>query len=302
MTNEGSSELLFSFREYLFVERRLSTATVSCYVSEAQRFLEFLISEGIEPDDADPDAVTLYLGKRCDSSNVGTRTTSRIITILRRFFDFLIGSGIRKDNPLELIGQVRVHRNLPKVLKTDEVDRLLDSIDTSDVLGLRDRTMFEAIYACGLRISEAVNLRLQDYDRQNKVFRVIGKGDKQRIVIIGEVLESYLEDYLVRSRPVLVRSNPRCRYLFAGRRGDQLTRALVWKRFKQYCAAAGMEAKVHTLRHSFATHLLQGGADLRVVQELLGHTDIRTTQIYTHVDTEMLQAEFEKHHPDGKKS
>ena len=292
-----SSDLLDSFRQFLFVERRLSSATVSCYCSEVSRYLDFLSSRKAAVEDASADDITEFLGLR----DVSSRTSSRIITVLRVFNDFLISSHIRSDNPLELIGQVKVHKNLPKVLKTDEVDELLSSIDVSTVLGLRDRTMFEAIYSCGLRVSEAVGLKMSDYDREQGIFRVIGKGDKQRIVLVGHVLSELLSQYFATSRPVLVRSNPKCRFIFAGRRGDQLTRALVWKRFKEYCASCGMDAKVHTLRHSFATHLLQGGADLRVVQELLGHRDIRTTQIYTHVDTDQLQAEFNKHHPDGSK-
>ncbi|MGP1418690.1 MAG: tyrosine recombinase [Sphaerochaetaceae bacterium] len=294
-----SSELELSFRQYLFVERRLSVASVSCYTAEVHRFLAFLEERQQVCEDASADDVTEYIGFRKEAGGLSGRTSSRIITSLKCFFDFLIASRLRGDNPLEMVGQIKVSKSLPKVMKTDEVDRLLDAIGTDSALGLRDRTLFEAIYSCGLRISEAVGLRLSDYDRQQRIFRVIGKGDKQRIVLVGKVLGELLDEYLAHARPELIKNAPRCQYLFAGRRGDKLTRALVWKRFKEYCAKAGLEAKVHTLRHSFATHLLQGGADLRVVQELLGHRDIRTTQIYTHVNTEQLQEEFNRHHPDG---
>lgn len=293
-----NEDLISSFREYLFVERRLSKATVSCYCAEVSRYLEAL--GDIKVEEAGVDNVTEYLGMRSREKELSGRTSSRIITILRCFNNYLIVEKIRTDNPLELIGQVKVHKNLPGVLESGEVDRVLSQIDDSSELGQRDLTMFEAIYSCGLRVSEAVDLKVSDFDVKQRLFRVIGKGNKQRIVLVGQTLMDYLSVYLTRTRPVLVKSNPRCRYLFVGRRGQQLTRALVWKRFKEYCARAGVDAKVHTLRHSFATHMLQGGADLRVVQELLGHRDIRTTQIYTHVDVRQLQDAFDKFHPDGK--
>ncbi|MDY4888960.1 MAG: tyrosine recombinase [Sphaerochaetaceae bacterium] len=294
-----SDDLISSFRQFLFVERRSSPNTVSCYVAEIRRYIAFLEGRGHQADAVDVDEITEYLGFRSKDGKVGTRTVSRIITILRVFYVFLIQSDIMDVSPLELIGQIKVEKPLPKVLKTGEVDAILDTMDVTTPLGLRDRTLFEAIYSCGLRVSEATALRVQDYDCEQGVLSVIGKGDKQRIVLVGTILRDLLSRYMIESRPVLVNDNPRCRFLFVGRRGERLTRALVWKRFKAYCADCGKDAKVHTLRHSFATHLLQGGADLRVVQELLGHSDIRTTQVYTHVDTDQLQSEFNKHHPDG---
>lgn len=300
LSSEARAEdLLAQFQEELYVQRRLSKATVSCYRAEARRFLLWLASSSVEVEDARPQEISAYVQSRNDGGQLSSRTVSRILTILRLLFDFLIEERIRDSNPLEFIGQVRIQRKLPGVLSQEEVDRLLSSVDDSTTLGLRDRTMLEAIYSCGLRVSEATGLRLQDWDREQGIFRIIGKGDRQRIVLVGRILTGLLERYLAVSRPVLVRSNPRCPFMFAGRRGRQLTRALVWKNFKSYARSCGLEAKVHTLRHSFATHLLQGGADLRTVQELLGHRDIRTTQIYTHVDTASLQKEFERHHPDG---
>lgn len=298
MITSTETDLITSYTEYLYVERRLSKPTISCYKHEIVLFLTFLREHKLEVEQVKEPIITSYLASR---DNVSSRTTSRIITILKSFYSFLLSQKIAFSNPLELVGQIKVHKALPSVMQTDEVDKVLSCIDTSNDLGLRDLALYEMIYSCGLRISEAINLKISDYDKSQQLLKIIGKGDKQRYVLVGTNLRSYLDVYLNQVRPKLVYHNPRQKILFVGRRGDSLTRAAVWKRFKELCALAGVEAKVHTLRHSFATHLLQGGADLRIVQELLGHSDIRTTQIYTHLDTSQLQNEFDKHHPDSKK-
>ena len=191
---------------------------------------------------------------------------------------------------------------VPKSVSYDAVDAILATSDVYDptVLGARDRALFEIVYSCGLRVSEVCALRVGDYQEQQQILRVIGKGDKERLVPVGAYAREALDYYLQTIRPILRGAHLQEKTLFLGRRGKPLTRALVWKRFKMYCDKANVEAKVHTLRHSFASHLLRGGADLRTVQELLGHSDIRTTQIYTHTDTEDLLQSYRTYHPDGE--
>jgi integrase/recombinase XerD len=226
------------------------------------------------------------------------RSVSKLLSALRSFFTYLQLQKIRIDNPVLQIPRAHQPVQLPKVASLKEVETLLESIDTSDVLGFRDRTMFELIYSCGLRISEACNLELTDY--QDRYLRVLGKRGKMRILPVGEVAHSFLDAYLKEVRPSLVGSKRSVKALFVGRRGQKLTRQAVYKRFMNYTDLTDIEAKVHTLRHSFATHLLEGGADLRSVQELLGHSDIKTTQIYTHVDTTALQDAYRRFHKNDE--
>jgi integrase/recombinase XerD len=188
---------------------------------------------------------------------------------------------------------------IPSVFSLDEVELFLSSIDIGDPLGLRDRALFELIYSCGLRVSEAIALDLGSVYSKESLVRVTGKGNKERLVPIGETAIFWLKKYLSDSRPSLVADIKKGMWVFLSRRGKCLGRKGVWKRFKEICMKAGIEGKVHTLRHSFATHLLSGGADLRSVQELLGHADISTTQVYTHVDEPVLHKAHKKYHPRG---
>ena len=201
-----------------------------------------------------------------------------------------------------LVDMPKQPKVLPRGAGYDAVDAILNVIDisTNDPLAIRDRALFELIYSCGLRVSEVCAVNQADYHRDKRIISVIGKGDKQRILPVGEYAAEALERYIERSRSQLLGTHIHEQRLFVGRRGKPLTRALVWKRFKEYCSLAGVDAKVHTLRHSFASHLLRGGADLRTVQELLGHSDIRTTELYTHTDTEALLQSYRQFHPEGE--
>jgi integrase/recombinase XerD len=275
---------------------------VAVYAAEARRYLAYLSSQALDYETCDVQCVIGYLVFRSGLGVLSQRTQARNISSLRSFHRFLADSRIREDNPVELLESPRLPRKIPRAASYDTVDGFLAIIDENEPAGLgyRDRTMFELIYSCGLRVSEACSLEVRDYLQDQRLLRVVGKGDKERIVPVGEIASSYLNTYLATCRSRLLGKRFQEKALFVGRRGQALSRALVWKRFKHYCALAGIDAKVHTLRHSFATHLLRGGADLRSVQELLGHSDIRTTQIYTHTTTEDLQQAYRTFHPDGE--
>jgi len=301
-TSASDGVLLMDYKDYLTVERRVCTATVAVYAAEAQRYLAYLSSQSLDYETCDVQGVIGYLVFRSSLGVLSQRTQARNISSLRSFHRFLADSRIREDNPVELLESPRLPRKIPRAASYDTVDGVLAIIDENEPTGLgyRDRTMFELIYSCGLRVSEACSLEVRDYLQDQHLLRVVGKGDKERIVPVGEIASSYLDTYLATCRSRLLGKRFQEKALFVGRRGEALSRALVWKRFKHYCSLAGIDAKVHTLRHSFATHMLRGGADLRSVQELLGHSDIRTTQIYTHTTTEDLQQAYRTFHPDGE--
>lgn len=304
MTTTGSvpkDEILGSFCESLLIERHASQATRDCYRHEVACLLDYLEDEGVSYVDVDTYQLRGFLVWRAkggaSDGAVSPRTMSKIITALRMFFLYLVNERAREDDPTELIPHNREPKKLPQTIDYDSVERILGAIDTSTDIGVRDRAMFELIYSCGLRVSECANLRLNRFYPAEKHVVVLGKGDKERMVPVGDVACEWLSFYMSGPRQRILGSR-RSQYLFVGRQGDALTREQIWNRLRKYCDEAGVYAKVHTLRHSFATHLLQGGADLRSVQELLGHKDIRTTEIYTHVDTDDLMKAFDKALPD----
>ena len=290
-------ELLARYRDHLEIELRLSAQTVGTYLRECEAAAAFAKRSGKQLADLDSSAIVDYLVQRdAGGAPLEQRTLSKMLSALRSFYQFCILERLRTDNPAKRISSPRAPHRLPGVLSVAEVDRLLGSIDTSRPGGLRDLALFELIYSCGLRISEAVALDLGDLFLPEALIRVRGKGDKQRLVPVGETAAARLSEYLAHERPHLVGTHGGDA-LFLNRLGARLSRKGMWKRFHEHAAAIGIEAKVHTLRHSFATHLLQGGADLRSVQELLGHADIGTTQIYTHVDREQMRAYHRRYHP-----
>ena len=289
-----NSEILDDFTQSLLIERHSSTATRDCYRHEVECFLSYLEEEGLSYENIDTLGIRSFLRYRATegSAQLSSRTMSKVITALRMFFLFLQNERIREDDPMELIPRTKEPKKLPQTIDYNAVEKILNAIDASTDIGYRDRTMFELIYSCGLRVSECANLRVDKYYRAEKRIVVIGKGNKERMIPVGDVAVGYLDTYIATSRANLLgkRKSP---YMFISNRADGLTREEIWNRLKIYCDLAGVYSKVHTLRHSFATHLLQGGADLRSVQELLGHKDIRTTEIYTHVNTDDLQKTFD---------
>lgn len=291
MSKETDQALLEEYLDYLLLERRLAKATIAVYEAELRSFLSG-ITDSIETIRSM--AVEHYLVASAQERGLSGRTVARNISALRSFFVYLQKQKIREDNPLEQIASERTQSDAPTFFTIEEVDHLLDSIESETLLGRRDRTIFELIYSCGLRISEACDLKVGDYAKGT--LRVLGKRNKMRLVPVGEVAASALTLYLSEVRPLLVKARSTEQTLFVGRRGKRLTRQAVFKRFGQYARPLGLEGKVHTLRHSFATHLLAGGADLRSVQELLGHSDIQTTQIYTHIETSGLKEAYDTYH------
>lgn len=292
--------VLDSFTESLLIEKHASLSTRDSYKRELSCFLCYLEENNLDFTTIITAQIKNYLVYRSANGNLSSRTMSKVITILRVFYRWVLDEHMRLDNPTELLEKNKMARNLPKVLDKTEVDKLLEVIDVSSDIGFRDRTLFELIYSCGLRVSECCSLKVTDFYKQERRIIVTGKGDKQRMIPVELEAIKYLEIYLKDIRPSLLGSHKN-NYLFISKDGNVLTRQAVWYRLKDYAKQANLESKIHTLRHSFATHLLQNGADLRSVQELLGHSDIRTTEIYTHVNTDDLLDAFEKFHPDGNK-
>ncbi|MDR1971567.1 MAG: tyrosine recombinase [Treponema sp.] len=293
------------FFSRLIAQERRSPLTAETYQVEARRFLEWLAAEGLELGTADSSDLARYLDKRRNSDRIDSRSTAKVISALRSFFRFAVDESIRLDNPASILEVPRRSVHLPEVLSREAVERVLDTVDSDTPLGLRDRTIFELIYSAGLRVSEAVSLNLRDLDLPGAgspekggggIARVRGKGNKERLVVFGEVAVFWLRRYLKDSRPKLMR-HLHSPALFIGRSGKRLSRKGIWKNYARFTALAGTSSRLHTLRHSFATELLSGGADLRSVQELLGHSDLTTTQIYTHVDVTLLRESHRKFLP-----
>jgi len=288
-------ELLASYETYLRYQRGLSPRTVEEYVREAG-FLEALrLQKGWTWETMGPLEVVEYLHNR-RGGGAGPRTSARILSVLRNCFEFLIFRQIRTDNPMDRVESPKLAPKTPEVFSLSEVEALLAAIPQDSPEGLRDRTLFELIYSAGLRVSEAVSLGIDRLYLAEGLVCVTGKGDKERFIPLGGQALEWLRKYLDQGRPALVKDRKNTA-VFLNFRGGALGRKGIWKNFKQYAVLAGLEGKVHTLRHSFATHLLAGGADLRSVQELLGHVSINTTQIYTHVDQGELERQHALYHP-----
>ena len=279
---------------YLRMERQMSPHTVASYCSEVRDFFE---ASGASPSEAGADAVMDYLAER--SGKVSKRTQAHILSSLRSFFDWMILEGERTDNPCDPVEAPKLGRYLPAVLSEEEVTAILESVNLSDWMGLRDRAILEVLYGCGLRVSEAVGLRISDVYMEEGFVRIIGKGDKQRIVPLGEEAADAIRNYLdARIDPSDTDSED---ILFLNRFGRSLSRVAMFNMIKAQALAAGIRKEIspHTFRHTFATHMIEHGADLRAVQEMLGHESILTTEIYTHVDSSTWQAAVLEHHPLG---
>ena len=270
---------------------------MATYRQECRTFECFCVDRGISVAHARAADIIDYLIER-RRGGIDARTAAKSVSALRALYRFLQAEGIATANPASLIEPPRPTRTLPAVLSPSDVDRVLAAVDTATPSGLRDRALFEMIYSCGLRVSEAVALQVTSLHQDQGFVTVSGKGGRQRLVpLMGAALD-WIQRYLQDGRPALARHAGEAA-LFVNRSGRRLTRAGMWKRFQDAAVRAGVGGKLHTLRHSFATHLLGGGADLRSVQELLGHADISTTQIYTHVDATDLRDAHRRHHPRG---
>jgi integrase/recombinase XerD len=288
---------LSAFLAYLAAERRLAPTTVATYATEVRSFLAFLEEEGRTVAQAGVDDVGRWITGR-QVRDTDSRTLAKAASAIRAFFRYLVLAGQVSSNPARLLDPPRLRVTIPRALPADEIEALLDACDLTQATGIRDRALFELIYSCGLRVTEAVQLTLDRIFLEQGMVRVLGKGSRERLVPIGDRARREIRRYLDEARPFLAgRRVPAA--LFLGRTGRRLSRKTVWKSFKRLALRANLQGKVHSLRHSFATHLLQGGADLRSVQELLGHADIGTTQIYTHVSQEVLKRTHAEFHPRG---
>ena len=296
-------KLLEQFLNYISIELGLSANTVLAYKCDLQRYIKFLQDNNASSaDQITEQHVTdsiVFLSKK----RLKVNTIARNMSSIRKFHKFLVAEGHCFFNPAHVLETpgFRFFRKLPMVLHIEEMKKLLKQPPKDDVLGLRDRAMLEFLYATGVRISELINTKRKDIIPEVELVRVIGKRQKERIIPIGKKSLKWVKKYLQEARPSLAKQNSED-FLFLNRRGRYFSRMGLWKILKKYVMQAGIKKKVspHTIRHSFATHLLEGGADLRAVQEMLGHADISTTQIYTHLDREYLKQEHRHYHPRSK--
>ena len=297
--NEANLALLDEFTDRLWLEEGLSRNTLESYRRDLVQFAEWLQQHAAKPLlQAERSDIEDYLGKRTPLSK--QRSISRLVASLRRLYRFALREGRIEIDPTLQLGSPKLPRSLPKSLSEDEVERLLQAPDVNELLGLRDRAMLETLYATGLRVSELISLKISEVSLDMGVVRATGKGNKTRLVPLGEEALDWIARYLREARPAIV-NGQLSDAMFVTQRGEGMTRQAFWYLIKRYSKLAGITKHLspHVLRHAFATHLLNHGADLRVVQMLLGHADISTTQIYTHVARERLKQLHAAHHPRG---
>lgn len=292
------NNILMDYLHYLKVERGLSENTINSYGIDLKLFLEYLRENEIPSfKQVNKEVIVNYMQSE-KNNNKANSSILRSVSSLRKFFQYLAQEKIIEKDPMLLIDTPKKKQHLPQVLTKEEVEKLLRSPNTGQVLGLRDRAMLELMYATGLRISEIINLKLEDLHLTMGTLQTLGKGHKERIVPVGDEAIKWVNRYLEEARPKLLKQK-RSNYLFLNFHGNNLTRQGVWKNLKAEVRKAGIQKNItpHTLRHSFATHILEDGADLRIVQELLGHADISTTQIYTHLSNKQLADIYNRAHP-----
>ena len=293
------SSLIDRFVDSLWLERGLSANTLAAYRTDLGKLAAWLDQQGSSLLTLQALDLQAYLAWRVDHGFKAT-STARLLSALRRFYQYLIREQLRADDPTALLAGPKLPQRLPKDLNEQQVDALLMAPAVDQPLELRDKAMLELLYATGLRVSELVGLTIENISLRQGVVRVVGKGNKERLVPMGEEALYWLQRYLQGARTALL-GGVSCDVLFPSSRAQQMTRQTFWHRIKLYAERAGIRVNLspHTLRHAFATHLLNHGADLRVVQMLLGHADLTTTQIYTHVARERLNALHQQHHPRG---
>ena len=294
-----STALVDRFLDAIWMERGLSQNTLGAYRADLMTLCRALSQDGKSIDMADKADLLAFIASRVESG-AKPRSTARQLSSFRRFFRYIMREGLRSTDPTAEIEMPRIGRSLPKTLSEDEVDSLLSAPNVDEPLGHRDRAMLELLYATGLRVSELINLKQSQVNFNQGVLRIVGKGDRERLIPLGEESQRWLKDFIDGPRMEILLER-QTDYLFPTRRGDRMTRQAFWHIIKRYAEKAGVRKKMspHSLRHAFATHLLNRGADLRVVQLLLGHSDLSTTQIYTHVARERLKELHSEHHPRG---
>ncbi len=283
------------YRTYIKLEKRLSDNTVEAYMRDLAQFAHFVLRQwDVAPQKVEREMIERYMALLYDRGREKT-SQARMLSSIRSFYDFLLIEDMVQASPAEFVEAPKAGRNLPDVLTTEEIDRIIATTDTSTIKGRRDNAMLEVLYSCGLRVSELTALRLSDLFFGEGYIRVTGKGDKQRLVPVSSVARAKIQIYLDDRRSVDTDDDA----VFLNNRGKRLTRVMIFTILKRAALQAGITKRIspHTFRHSFATHLLEGGADIRQVQELLGHESILTTEIYTHLDREHLRRTVEEHLP-----
>jgi len=295
------NKLVERFLTHIQIERGLSENTIISYKQELEKFFNFLDKEKLTALEADENVILDFIKAESKRGN-SQATQSHIISVLKSFYKFLLIDEKVEVNPVSQIAYPKRWKTLPKYLSIDEVSQLLELPDLNTKLGLRDKAILELMYATGLRISELVNLKLENIYFEESFLRILGKGNKERIVPFGKVASKYIKEYLQKSRPQLLKQGA-SEFVFLNRSGNKLTRQGLWKIIKAYGKKIGISKKLspHVLRHSFATHLVEKGADLRSIQMMLGHSNITTTEIYTYIARDRVKKIYEQFHPRSKK-
>jgi integrase/recombinase XerD len=298
MNNPELNQFLQEYLAYLKLEKNLSELSVAAYEADLSKFFTFLTEDDL--NNISTKTVTEYF-ELMRELGISSSTTARYLSAVKGFFKYLSSQEYIEKDPVEILSNRISGRKLPTVLSFEEIELILQAPETDSKLGLRDKAILELFYSCGLRVSELINLKISDLYFSDNVIRVLGKGSKQRIVPIGSSAVKWITEYMKTVRPVLEKKVKSGNILFLNSRGTKLSRMGVWKIVDKYVKETGInkEFHPHTFRHSFATHLLEGGADLRAVQEMLGHADISTTQIYTHIDREFVKQMHKDFHPRG---
>ena len=296
--NIASDRLIDGFIDNVWLEKGLSQNTLNAYRQDLSNFSNWLNTVYLEK--ANKINLLDYLAYRL-KQGYSSRSTARSLSSLRAFYAYLLSKSLINENPTSKIQSPKLGHSLPKVLSEEDVEKLINAPSTKAPIGLRDRAMLELLYACGLRISELINLDVLNLNLRQGVVKVLGKGGKERLVPIGDQALDWISNYLTYGREQLINDNKKSPYLFLSNRGTGMTRQAFWYRIKLYANKSGVDRSLspHTLRHAFATHLLNHGADLRTVQLLLGHTSLSTTQIYTEVARHRMKELHREHHPRG---
>ena len=288
------------FIDNLWAQKGLAHLTLRAYQQDLSQFSRWLSARGETLEHASESSIQQYLASRFEGG-ASARSNARLLSTLKQFFRYLVKRGQRQDNPTALISAPKVHRSLPHSPGEADVEKLLQAPDLDSAYGLRDRAMLELMYSSGLRVSELVGLLQNQVNSEAGLVRLTGKGNKERVIPVGEEALHWLQKYLHAARAELQRNKPLSDALFLSSRGRGITRQAFWQNIKKYLLIAGVKTSYspHSLRHAFATHLLNHGADLRTVQMLLGHSSLSTTQIYTHIAQARLQSLHAEHHPRG---
>lgn len=288
------------FIDDLWAQKGLAQLTLKAYQQDLKSFADWLNEQGEKLQGASQANIQKYLSRRF-SSGASARSNARLLSTLKQYYRYLVKKGDRKDNPTALIAAPKVHQILPPTLSEEDINKLIESPDITSSYGLRDRCMLEMMYSSGLRVSELVSLQVNQINTRLGLVRLTGKGNKERVIPVGEEALFWLARYLENARPQLIRESVLNDALYLSSRGTAITRQAFWQHIKKYSLKAGIKTvySPHSLRHAFATHLLNHGADLRTVQMLLGHSSLSTTQIYTHIAQARLQNLHATHHPRG---